>query len=86
MQAGDGAKRIDDADPHTADGADQNGRIQHITDVAILLVQKTERAVVGRQFVEIDADKRDERDNRDDKMAECGDGEKNGTFCFKIYV
>ncbi len=57
MQADDGAKRIDDAGSHTADGTDKNGCIEEITNVAILLVQKTEWAMVGRQFVEIDADK-----------------------------
>ena len=63
MEAGDRPKRIDDAGSHAGDGADKNRRIQEITDVSIFLMQKTERAVVGGQLVEVDADKRDECDN-----------------------
>ena len=65
-----GAERVDDAGAHSGNNAHQHRAIHGITDIAILLMEKAERTVMGGQFINIHTDKRNERTDGEEKMEE----------------
>ena len=62
------AERHQRTRPQSRHPAAQQGDVQDIADVAVLLLQDAERTVMGGQFVEIEADERDQRGCRDEKV------------------
>ena len=75
-QAGHGAVAVEQAGAQAGDGQGEQQQVKGVADAAVFPVEQAEGAVVGGQFVDVQADEGDQGVQGQEKMAARGDGDQ----------